>query len=110
MNIKIIISALLCFTIGLSQEGYSPNNLSITNLSLFNVSLAWNIPEVYQHEHVTHHNGAVPYGIGNGNGAAVGYFQKLSPEMLELHSGKTINSMTFNTMWEGSFQPLVFVT
>ena len=110
MNVKIIISALLCFTIGFSQESYSPNNLSITNLSLFNVSLAWDIPEAYQHEHVTHHNGAVPYGIGNGNGSPVGYFQKLSPEMLELHSGKTINSMTFNTMWEGSFQPLVFVT
>ena len=110
MNVKIIISALLCLTIGFSQESYSPNNLSITNLSLFNVSLAWDIPEVYHHEHVTHHNGAVPYGIGNGDGSPVGYFQKLSPEMLELHSGKTINSMTFNTMWEGSFQPLVFVT
>ncbi len=110
MNLKIIIPALFCFNIGFSQDGYSPNNLNITNLSLFNVSLAWDIPEVYHHEHVTHHNGAVPYGVGNSNGSAVGYFQKLSPEMLELHSGKTINSITFNTMWEGSFQPLVFVT
>ena len=111
---KFLISIILVKTIQISfsQDMYVPLNLEITDSSLANTGLSWETPEAFRIESITHLNATPTMGVGNADNSPVAYFQRFSGQMLsadQLH-GKTIKSMRFYRFYQGSFQPLVFMT
>ena len=115
MGLKKILASIILvntFQISFSQDMYAPLNLEITDSSLVNVGLAWETPEVFRIQPITHLNGSPNMGVGNADNTPVAHFQRFSGQMLsadQLH-GKTIKSMRFYRFYQGSFQPLVFMT
>ena len=100
MGLKKVLASIILvntFQISFSQDMYAPLNLEITDSSLVNVGLAWETPEVFRIQSITHLNGSPNMGVGNADNSPVAHFQRFSGQMLsadQLH-GKTIKSMRF---------------
>ena len=115
MGLKKVLASIILvntFQISFSQDMYAPLNLEITDSSLVNVGLAWETPEVFRIQSITHLNGSPIMGVGNADNSPVAHFQRFSGQMLsadQLH-GKMIKGMRFYRFYQGSFQPLVFMT
>ena len=101
---------VLILSKALSQESSVPLNLICTDSSLANTELQWQVPGAFQFHEETHFNGYVlnAYGIGNGDGSDVAFFQKFTGPMLSDYHGKRIHSMQFISRAQATFQPLVF--
>ena len=91
---------------------YAPLNLEITDSSLANIGLSWETPEAFRIESITHLNATPFTGVGNADNSPVAYFQRFSGQMLsaDQQHGKIIESIRFYAFYQGSFQPLVFMT
>ena len=111
---KFLISIILVKTIQISfsQDMYAPLNLEITDSSLANTGLSWETPEAFRIESITHLNATPTMGVGNADNSPVAYFQRFSGQMLsaDQQQGKIIESIRFYAFYQGSFQPLVFMT
>ena len=111
---KFFVSIILfkTFQISFGQDMYAPLNLEITDSSLVNIGLSWETPEAFRIQSITHLNGIPFTGVGNSDNSPVAYFQRFSGQMLsaDQEHGKTIKSLRFYAFYQGSFQPLVFMT
>ena len=111
---KFFVSIILfkTFQISFGQDMYAPLNLEITDSSLVNIGLSWETPEAFRIQSITHLNGTPFTGVGNSDNSPVAYFQRFSGQMLsaDQEHGKTIKSLRFYAFYQGSFQPLVFMT
>ena len=105
---KIIFTLILTKVI--AQEYTAPLNLICNDSSLVNTELQWQVPGDFQFHEETHFNGYVlnAYGLGNGDGSDVAFFQKFTGPMLSDYHGKRIHSMQFISRAQATFQPLVF--
>ena len=108
--VSIILFKILQISFG--QDIYAPLNLEITDSSLVNIGLSWETPEAFRIQSITHLNGTPFTGVGNSDNSPVAYFQRFSGQMLsaDQEHGKTIKSLRFYAFYQGSFQPLVFMT
>ena len=105
---KIIFTLILTKVI--AQEYTAPLNLICNDSSLVNTELQWQVLGDFQFHEETHFNGYVlnAYGVGNGDGSDVAFFQKFTGPMLSDYHGKRIHSMQFISRAQATFQPLVF--
>ena len=115
MKFKIFFVSIILFKtfqISFGQDMYAPLNLEITDSSLVNIGLSWETPEAFRIQSITHLNGTPFTGVGNSDNSPVAYFQRFSGQMLsaDQEHGKTIKSLRFYAFYQGSFQPLVFMT
>ncbi|MAI86720.1 MAG: hypothetical protein CMF99_06115 [Candidatus Marinimicrobia bacterium] len=111
-NFFVSIILFKTFQISFGQDMYAPLNLEITDSSLVNIGLSWETPEAFRIQSITHLNGTPFTGVGNSDNSPVAYFQRFSGQMLsaDQEHGKTIKSLRFYAFYQGSFQPLVFMT